>query len=56
MKAQQGAMEEIDAAIGKLAAKNDKKDILESSSYIEVDASTSPSPSTADDESFQVEF
>ena len=59
MKAQE-AMEDIDAAIGKPAAKKAKKDILEFSSSAEVDVSTSPSASTDDDESIleteQLEF
>ena len=59
MKAQE-AMEEIDAVIGKPAAKKAKKDILEFSSSAEVDVSTSPSASTDDDESIleteQLEF
>ena len=59
IKAQE-AMEEIDAAIGKPVAKKAKQDILESSSSIEVDVSTSPSTSADDDESIleteQVEF
>ena len=56
----QEAMEEIDAVIGKLAAKKAKKDIVEFSSSAEVDVSTSPSASTDDDESIleteQLEF
>ena len=59
MKAQE-AMEDIDAAIGKPAAKKAKKDILEFSSSAEVDVSTSSSASTDDDESIleteQLEF
>ena len=56
----QESMEDIDAAIGKPAAKKAKKDILEFSSSAEVDVSTSPSASTDDDESIleteQLEF
>jgi len=50
MKAQE-AMEEIDAVIGKPAAKKAKKGIVEFSSSAEIDVSTSPSASTDDDES-----
>ena len=42
--------EEIDAVIGKLAAKKAKKDIVEFSRSAEVDVSTSPSASADDDE------
>ena len=50
MKAQE-AMEEIDAVIGKPAAKKAKKDLVEFSSSAKVDVSTSSSASTDHDES-----